>query len=187
MAVQLTEFCPPRRRNERTNELPRGIRNYFSQSNEQDAKLVLLFQGVYFFSFSFFFYRISKRIFFPLEKAWKRVSKREGERERPRVSRNFRYFERNCRESIWKIISRDERVSIGENLLEKKASKLISRKIQLIRREKKGKRSFSKEIFVSLFLLFTANQGELRSSFEEKEKKKDLLSPFSPLRLSPAR
>lgn len=78
-------------------------------------------------------------------------------------------------------------MSIGENLLEKKASKLISRKIQLIRREKKGKRSFSKEIFVSLFLLFTANQGELRSSFEEKEKKKDLLSPFSPLRLSPAR
>lgn len=55
MAVQLTEFCPPRRRNERTNEVPRGIRNYFSQSNEQDAKLVLLFQGVYFFSFSFFF------------------------------------------------------------------------------------------------------------------------------------
>ena len=40
MAVQLTEFCPPRRRNERTNEVPRGIRNYFSQSNEQDAKLV---------------------------------------------------------------------------------------------------------------------------------------------------
>lgn len=115
------------------------------------------------------------------------MSKREGERERPRVSRNFRYFERNCRESIWKIISRDERVSIGENLLEKEASKLISRKIQLIRREKKGKRSFSKEIFVSLFLLFTANQGELRSSFEEKEKKKDFLSPFSPLRLSPAR
>lgn len=68
------------------------------------------------------------------------MSKREGERERPRVSRNFRYFERNCRESIWKIISRDERVSIGENLLEKEASKLISRKIQLIRREKKGKR-----------------------------------------------
>ena len=183
MAVQLTEFCPPRRRNERTNELPRGIRNYFSQSNEQDAKLVPspLYSREYISFFLFFLQDLEKDLL-P-----SRESMRESERERPRVSRNFRYFERNSRESIWKIISRDERVSIGENLLEKEASKLISRKIQLIRREKKGKRSFSKEIFVSLFLLFTANQGELRSSFEEKEKKKDLLSPFSPLRLSPAR
>ena len=67
MAVQLTEFCPPRRRNERTNELPRGIRNYFSQSNEQDAKLVPLFQGVYFF-FSFFFLQDLEKDL-PLEKA----------------------------------------------------------------------------------------------------------------------
>ena len=71
MAVQLTEFCPPRRRNERTNEVPRGIRNYFSQSNEQDAKLVPspLNSREYISFFLFFFYKISKRIFLPLEKA----------------------------------------------------------------------------------------------------------------------
>lgn len=182
MAVQLTEFCPPRRRNERTNEVPRGIRNYFSQSNEQDAKLVLLFQGVYFFSFSFFFYRISKRIFFPLEKAWKRVSKREGERERPRVSRNFRYFERNCRESIWKIryFSRWTRVHRGEFTWKGGFKAYLSENSTYSPWKKRETILFERNIRFS-FPSFHRESRRIKEQLWGKRKKKKIFSlPFLP-------
>lgn len=140
-------------------------------------------------SFFLFFFTGSRKGSPSRESMKEREWEREGERgpEFLETFVIFEYFERNCRESIWKIISRDERVSIWENLLEKEASKLISRKIQLIRREKKGKRIlFERNIRFSI-LSFHRESRRIKEQLWGKEKKRDLLSPFSPLRLSPAR
>ena len=190
MAVQLTEFCPPRRRNERTNELPRGIRNYFSQSNEQDAKLVPspLYSREYISFFLFFLQDLEKDLL-P-----SRESMRESEREREREAQSFSKLSLFSNILNETVENRSGRLFLAMNAcpsgriyLKRRLQSLSLGKFNLFAVKKKGNGSFSKEIFVSLFFLFTANQGELRSSFEEKEKKKDLLSPFSPLRLSPAR
>ena len=187
MAVQLTEFCPPRRRNERTNELPRGIRNYFSQSNEQDAKLVPLFQGVYFF-FSFFFYRISKRI--SLSRKHERERVRERGRERPRVSRNFRYFRifwtKLSRIDLEDYFSRWTRVHLGEFTWKGGFKAYLSENSTYSPWKKRETILFERNIRFS-FPSFHRESRRIKEQLWGKEKKRDLLSPFSPLRLSPAR
>ena len=155
MAVQLTEFCPPRRRNERTNELPRGIRNYFSQSNEQDAKLVPspLYSREYISFFLFFLQDLEKDLLPSRESM--RESERERERERgPEFLETFVILNETVENRSGRLFLAMNACPSGRIYLKRKLQSLSLEKFNLFAVKKKGNDPFRKK-YSFLFSFFS--------------------------------